>query len=242
MNPIVHIHVLCYNEQIMIPHFLRHYGDVATRIFVYDNMSTDNSLELLTAHEKVTVVPYDTDGEIRDDKYLEIKNNAWKDYDCDVVIVVDMDEFLYKKDLGKYIQEFHESEATIIKPQGFEMMKLYFDITKSKNLVAEVQTGYAHHHFDKLCMFKPKHITDINYNFGCHNAAPQGKVVLYDRPCKLLHYKKIDIDHFLDKMEAYKERMSYFNKALKLGFEYEFDEAKHEANFMDELKKVKKII
>jgi hypothetical protein len=43
-------------------------------------------------------------------------------------------------------------------------------------------------------------------------------------------------------MEAYKERMSYFNKALKLGFEYEFDEAKHEANFMDELKKVKKII
>lgn len=241
--PKVDIHVLCWNEEKIIPHFLRHYENFVNNIVVYDNMSTDNSLNILKKHPKVTIVPYDTRGEIRDDAYLLIKNNAWKQSkNADIVIVCDMDEFLYSEDFGGYLKDFNNSEATIIKPIGFEMMIRDFDLTKSGSILNDVQYGYEHNHFNKLCMFKPKEINEINYNFGCHVASPMGNVILYDKPIKLLHLKKIGLSYFLDKMRNYHNRLSKFNRDRALGYQYDFSPEKHEEMFISELSKIKKVI
>ena len=41
--PKIDMHVLCWNEEKMIPYFLNHYENLVSRIFVYDNKSTDNN-------------------------------------------------------------------------------------------------------------------------------------------------------------------------------------------------------
>ena len=91
-------------------------------------------------------------------------------------------------------------------------------------------------------MFKPKEINEINYNFGCHVASPMGNVVLYDKPIKLLHLKKIGLSYFLDKMRNYHNRLSKFNRDRALGYQYDFSPEKHEEMFISELSKIKKVI
>ncbi len=40
----IDVFTTCYNEQIILPYFLKHYKKFANNITVYDNMSTDNSV------------------------------------------------------------------------------------------------------------------------------------------------------------------------------------------------------
>lgn len=242
--PKVHIHVLCWNEEKIIPYFLKYYENYVDKIIVYDNKSTDNSVKLLKKHPKTFIVSYDTNGEIRDDAYLQIKNNAWKNSvnEADIVIICDMDEFLYSEDLKQYIIDFQNSDSTIIKPEGYDMVIENFTFDYSKKITDLVKTGFRNNHFDKLVMFKPKKINSINYNFGCHVASPMGEVKYFDKPIKLLHYKRLGLDYFLNKMAIYKKRISLFNKKNKLGFEYEFQKEDHKEKFLSELNNINVII
>jgi len=242
--PKVDLHVLCWNEEKIIPSFLKHYENWVDRIIVYDNKSNDNSVKILTEHPKVTIISYDTGGEIRDDAYLQIKNNLWKNSigRADIVIVCDMDEFLYTENIGTLIRNFNDSSATIIKPVGYDMIIEDFDITKSVDLLSDVKYGIRHNHFDKLCMFKPSEIKEINYNFGCHVANPSGNVKYFDGDVKLLHYKKIGLKYFLDKMGSYHKRLSKFNRDRSLGYQYDFDREKHITDFTKDSHKSKKVI
>ena len=86
-------------------------------------------------------------------------------------------------------------------------------------------------------MFKPKSIKSINFNFGCHVAAPMGDVKYFNQPIKLLHYKRLGLDYFLNRMAIYKKRISDFNKKNKLGFEYAFQKEEHSEKFLSELNK-----
>ncbi len=99
---IVHVHVLCWNEEVLIPYFLDHYS-FADKIILYDHESDDNSLDLLS--DNVEVKTYSTGGEIRDDIWIDIKNNCWKTSrgEADFVIVCDMDEFLYHPNMRDFL-------------------------------------------------------------------------------------------------------------------------------------------
>jgi hypothetical protein len=243
--PKIDMHVLCWNEEKIIPYFLNHYENFVTNIIVYDNKSNDNTNKLLKAHPKVTIIPYDTNGEIRDDAYLQIKNNAWKNSigKADIVIVCDMDEFLYAEDFKSAIIDFNNSDATIVKPTGYDMIVEDFNFDYTNKLTDAVKTGYKNNLFDKLVMFKTKNITDMNYNGGCHVAAPRGnKVMLFENRFLLLHYKRLGLKYFLNKMSVYKKRLSEFNKKYKLGYEYEFDKNKHTEDFNNSLNKMSEVI
>jgi hypothetical protein len=243
--PKIDMYVLSWNEEKIIPYFLNHYENFVNNIYVYDNKSDDNSVKLLKSHPKVTVIPYNTNNEIRDDAYLQIKNHAWKNSisKADIVIVCDMDEFLYSNDLKKSINNFYESDATVIKPTGYDMVVNDFQFNYGDKLTNLVKTGYKNNLFDKLIMFKTKNITEINYNGGCHVAAPRGdKIKLFEGEFLLLHYKRLGLKYFLNKMSTYKKRLSEFNKKHKLGYEYEFNSDKHVEDFNECLGKISDII
>jgi hypothetical protein len=242
--PKVEMHVLCWNEEKIIPYFLNHYENLVTNIFVYDNKSTDDTVKLLKAHPKVTIIPYDTNGEIRDDAYLQIKNTAWKNSvnRADIVIVCDMDEFLYSDDLKSTIIEFNNSEATIVKPTGYDMIVDEFTFDYENKLTDLVKTGVRNDLFDKFLMFKPKSVVEINYKGGCHFANPSGEVILFENKFLLLHYKRLGLKYYLNRMRSYKNRLSNFNKQYKLGYEYGFDENKHVENFAENLDKIQSVI
>jgi hypothetical protein len=242
--PKIDMHVLCWNEEKMIPYFLNHYENLVSRIFVYDNKSNDDSTKLLKKHPKVTIISYDTNGEIRDDAYLQIKNTGWKNSknNADIVIVCDMDEFLYADDLRSTILEFHNSDYTVVKPTGYDMITSDFSFDYTDKLTNLVKTGYRNDLFDKFVMFKPNEINEINYRGGCHFAVPSGNVKLFENKLMLLHYKRLGLKYHLNKMRSYKKRLSDFNRTHKLGYEYDFEEVKHINDFNDNLVKKNKII
>lgn len=74
------IYTLTYNEAYMLPHFIAHYrrNFPDCRIVVYDNESTDNTRQIAeTAGCEVRINA--TGGKLDDMRYLEIKNNCWKE-------------------------------------------------------------------------------------------------------------------------------------------------------------------
>jgi len=44
----VHLFALCWNECSTLPFFFRHYDRIVSKYFIYDNGSTDGSVEFLS--------------------------------------------------------------------------------------------------------------------------------------------------------------------------------------------------
>ena len=51
----IDLYALCWNDADMLGFFFRHYDRFVQRYVVYDNASTDHSLEILHANPKVEV-------------------------------------------------------------------------------------------------------------------------------------------------------------------------------------------
>lgn len=199
---------ITYNEEFILPHFIKHYRTnfPNCRIIVYDNYSTDSTVEIAKANG-CEVVMYDTGGKLSDAKYLEIKNNAWKGIDG-WVIVCDADEFL---DINQgQIDNEDNKGNTVIRSEGFNMVNL------SDNLDFDgIKNGVRSQSYDKWICFDTEFIKEINYGAGCHIANPKGWVnisVAYP----LRHYKYINIDYMIARHKAYGERLSDEN--LKRGW------------------------
>ena len=98
---IIHLYAQCWNDEWMIPFFLRHYGSWVDQIFIYDDGSTDASLSLLQSDLKVTVRRFERttpDSFVLSE--LAFSNACWKQSrgHADWVIVTDMDEHLIHPD------------------------------------------------------------------------------------------------------------------------------------------------
>ncbi len=233
---------VCYNEEKSIYSFLAHYAMLGVkRIVVYNNMSTDRTVEI--CHEfakdfpgcKVEIVDYDTNGQIRDDVYLEIKNNAWKKYKSDYYIVVDCDELLDVKDadmgdkkrLVKYLASMKKGYL-LPKVIGVQVVAdtfdEAFDITNTKKYVLDDT-------FNKRCIFS-KDLVPV-YRPGCHTfgIAPADKQKMQTsvsvessvEPLYLFHMKYVDREYVIERHAEFKKRLSDFNKKHNYGHQYEMD-------------------
>lgn len=49
------VYTVCFNEELMLPHFLNHYSRIADRIVLYDNQSTDQSMSLARAYPNTEI-------------------------------------------------------------------------------------------------------------------------------------------------------------------------------------------
>jgi len=200
-KPIIDVFAICYNEELILPYFIKHYQGINAKITVYDNGSTDNSIDILKS-AGCEIIPYDTAGQIRDDIYAEIKNNCWKKSRADWVIVCDMDEFL--------VVDFNPQKYTIINSRGYDMVGL-----PGTNL------GVRNTWYDKHLMFRPDAINEINYSVGGHRCKPTGKVVGSKEFATLLHHKYISEEYTLNRFNMYEKRLSDINKHYGWGKEYQ---------------------
>jgi dTDP-4-amino-4,6-dideoxygalactose transaminase len=75
----------------MLPYLFRHYDTLVSRYFVFDDGSTDHSVDLLSAHPKVTLSYLPVAGDSVVLEGLKFYNNAWKQSrdqaDCVIVCV-----------------------------------------------------------------------------------------------------------------------------------------------------------
>ena len=197
----IDVFALCFNEEVILPSFIKHYKEMGAQITIYDNGSTDSSRDIIIQNE-CKFIPYESNGKIRDDIYTNIKNNCWKNSKADWVIVCDTDEFIKV--------DFDYSKYTIINTKGYDMIG-----TPGSNI------GVPNDWYSKHIMFKPKSIKEINYTIGAHRCSPTGKVIGSKEIAPLLHYKYISEEYTYQRHLLYQSRLSDINKHYGWGKEYE---------------------
>jgi glycosyltransferase involved in cell wall biosynthesis len=201
----IDIFATCYNEEIILPYFLKHYKKFARNITIYNNMPTDNSVDIMNKYG-VNVIPFDTNGKFEESTLINIRNTCWKGSDADWVIVCDTDELIYHENIIEVLSNTH---ANHIVTEGYEMMSETLPTTEGQ-IYEELKIGYFKVDYSKPCLFKPSEITDINFAPGSHTATPTGNnlISIDDSGIKLLHYKYLNREILIKKYEHYKIRQS----------------------------------
>ncbi len=218
----VDVHILCWNESRIIPFVMDYYTRYVQHIYVYDNQSTDHSQDLLNQYPNVTITEYESCDQIRDDIYLNLKNNIWKQSrgNADFVIVCDMDEIVWMDGILNHLKECQEKGISVIRPRLFQVLSKEFP-QYNKGLVHTQCVGFRQMHLVKSLIFNPNMIQEINYDYGAHECRPQGKGQHISSPClNTLHLKFIGREYMIERKNQYAERMSQRNIEKKLGMKY----------------------
>ena len=216
---LVHLHAICYNEKVVLPFFFKHYkkmfGD-SIKFTIYDNESNDGSQEICLS-EGAEIITYYTNNQLSDSKYLEIKNNCWKNQQETWALVLDIDEalFITKEELLKE----QELGTSIIKSEGWNMISI--DANPSCKIDIEgIKYGTRATQYDKNFLFDTKRISEINYSAGCHWSTPVGEVKFSENSYKLLHYKALSEDYIVERYKMFSQRMSAENIEKKWAWHY----------------------
>lgn len=211
-RPIIHLYAVCKNEARIIPYFLFHYDDFVDKFVIFDNGSTDGSLELLASNPKVKIVPFDTENKFDSMCVDKIKSSEWKASRgiADFVIVCDMDEFLHHPNMHALIDLLRARSFTMVHAYGYQMASEVLPAFTSQAITSIIKRGVAdERHYSKTIMFVPDRIEEINYDSGCHTCNPTGEVKIFRSPdAKLLHYKFVDRDEVMRKLRAYRASLS----------------------------------
>ena len=227
MNRLITITAVAYNEEVLMQFFIDHYRRMFPdcHIVIYDNYSTDRTAEIALSNN-CTVIKYDSNNEIRDDLYLEIKNNCWKNYNTPWCLQCDIDEICFiNEDQLKYEEKLG---STIISFEGWNLITMSDD---PDIIDLGMDTGSRAVQYDKYYCFNKLHIKEINYSAGCHNASPVGKVKLSDNKYTMCHFKALGLNYMINRHTEFGKRLSQKNKDMKWGVHYLDQEEQIRANW-----------
>jgi hypothetical protein len=125
-RPIVHLYTICWDEADMLGFFFRHYEPWVDRFVVYDDGSTDFSLEILRAHPRVELRRFER--QVADSFVLShqgMQDAAWKESrgQADWVVITAIDEHLHLRGqaMTDYLAAQGRRGTTLIPALGFDM-------------------------------------------------------------------------------------------------------------------------
>ena len=223
----IDVYTICWNEERMLPFFLRHYANFARRIVVFDNHSTDSTRELAAEYPQTEVRSFgsshDNCGEL---ERMAIRQIAWQESrgHAHWVIVVDCDEILWHPSLHAYLSNCRSKHVTIPRPTGYEMVATAFPAGPGK-IHEYVQTGIRASYMDKWIVFAPDSIKAMNFHVGCHRAEPVGNIVFDDDPqLKLLHFKHLGLEYVVSRYHRLEQRRTTLDRHLGLCHHYAWSE------------------
>jgi glycosyltransferase involved in cell wall biosynthesis len=207
----IHVYTVAYNEELLMPFFLRHYKQFASQITVFDNESTDKTAELAKA-AGANVVAFSTADSMMDSVQNRIKNEEYKKSrgKADWVIVIDFDEFLYHPKLLSVLETYKKSGITLPRIVGYDMVAGSFPEDKKQQIYDEIKIGFHNDLYNKRVIFNPS--IDICYAIGAHACKPQGNVVeSASADLKLFHYRFLGLGYLKPRWERRRDKMSQEN-------------------------------
>jgi Glycosyl transferase family 2 len=232
---IIHIYSLCWNEEKILPYYFRHYDAIADRFFIFDDASTDASLDILAKHPKVEIDRFYKQPESFVASAHVFNNNIWKKSrnKADWVILCNMDEHLYHPDLLNYLKQCLDAGITAIPAEGFQMISDSFP-DSDERLCDLIAFGMRYKKMNKLCIFNPDAIDEVNYKHGRHYANPIGRVVYpQKRDLKLLHYKYLGLDYLITRWAELSTGLRRIDLEKGWGSRYLSEREKIEQSFQD---------
>lgn len=219
---VIHVYALSWNEEKMLPYFFKHYDKIADKYYIFDNNSTDNSYSILKSHPNVVVNKIEYEGSSIVEAGRQQYNHMWKQSRgiADWVIICNVDEHFYHRDLRDYLEKCTSSGITLIVPTGYEMISEVFP-TSDKPLYETIRYGIRQKFMDKPQMFNPTEIQDINFMLGRHSAEPVGNVIKPpNKEVLLLHYKYLGFDYVNNRYSELKTRLRENDLAHGYGHQY----------------------
>src|SRR2546421_8978260 len=125
----IHLYAICWNEMRLIDYFFRHYESFVDRFMLYDDGSTDGTLEYLQRKSNVELRPFPR---THPDSFVfsqqTLQNNCWKESrsTADWVIVTAIDEHLHHPSLMRYLASCKSAGITCVPAVGFQMVSKDF--------------------------------------------------------------------------------------------------------------------
>ena len=217
------VYTFLYNEEHILPYFLKHYSQFVDKIIVYNNMSTDNSIDILNNWKdcEIEIRDFSTDNQYDEGTLMKLRNECWKECNSDYVIVCDMDELLYHPDIKNFISK--QSYVDYFTPTGYQMIGDEVPTDYTKQIYDIIQNGTEDVGYSKNVLFKRKDLLETNYAAGAHLSSFQGSKRLVNCTTdnlKLLHYKWLSVDYGIGKNTHYNDRTSTHSKRHGWGIHY----------------------
>lgn len=173
----VWIFTTTYNQEYWIYSFLDHYERFADKIIVYDNESSDNTVNILKKCKKVILHKLDSDGKFDENTLIACRNNAWRAAigNADWVIVIDPDELVWHSSIQDELHHNQEQGYTIVVPRGYEIIPDN-DIDFSTPIIKQRLKGVINDWYTKPVIFNPNLIRGVQFYPGCHGGSFDGKI------------------------------------------------------------------
>ena len=176
--PTIHTYTVVWNNEFILPYFLKHYEKFADKIFIIDDHSTDRTAEIAKAHPKVEYSVYGFEGwdedEVNDTFYSFYKNNP-----SDWAVVVDSDEFV------QGLAPFTKMRGTkdVYKTEGYMMVGKTGRLEDCKPIRMRS--------WDKPIVFDPS--LDVRFGDGRHT----NNIIVQKLGLKLFHYKYPSREYYI---------------------------------------------
>lgn len=162
-----------YNEEFLLPYYLKHYNFLDKLNIFYDSESTDSTLEILKSNSKTNII-YFKFPNLYDDKIrINLLNEYYKKSNCDAILNVDVDEFVFcnRINLEKHLRK---NDTIYVKFANVYRNKKEDDLNIKKSIMSQRKYGFFSSEYYKPIITRTK--LDILWKQGSHKLL-KGKAV-----------------------------------------------------------------
>jgi hypothetical protein len=186
------------DEARILPYWLRHYETFATRIFVFEAGSIDNTRQILAAHPKVLTLDQGKVG--LDDAYYTTLFLHYRELSrgmADWVMCVAADEFVYHPSILTKLRALTNAGHCKVQLRGYCMYADQFPVGNGQ-IYDEIQYGYRDKLSTKTILFNPE--LDLRWHPGMHKELTHngGKPVRNSK-ITLLHYRYFGLEYYVNR-------------------------------------------
>lgn len=216
---------LCFNESNMVKYVMPYWERIAIdKLIVYDNMSTDNTVELLSKYPFVEVRTFDTGGKFDDATNSRLKNETileLKSEGYDWVYAGDFDEVIYSlnPNFREELQKIENLGGNVFirdMVHPFSPDPFLFD---SNKLIHEQCSHFLTWHDythkwggSKMLFHKTSDVDGVKYALGAHSCSIRHKsndLLIFGYPFIAFHLKFVDFNALKEKSPLNHDRIQW---------------------------------